>query len=223
MSLKERIEKVKSASYHDDPTPENWKEFKRLWNDMTGYFLKETNERDPKISIEDREKIPTIDFLGTSKAEELYSLMNHDVNASFWYHERFDFNEFWEGTLVKIIELFERWDEGKDNENPDTLEHLVWRGDQLKKKSYSIYNVTGTTIWRRAIYVKSEEERQKRIEKVTKRLRALEEEEKRYIEKWGKTHYYDDHRKMLNNHLDLLNRRIGNDKSMLLILKIEGA
>lgn len=111
----------------------------------------------------------------------------------------------------------------EDNENPDTFEHLIWRDDALKKRSYSIYNIPGTSIWKRVIYVRTEEERLKRIDKVTKRLEELREKEQRYVEKWGKTTYYDNEKALLNNHLDVLNKKIGNDKSMILVLKIEGA
>ena len=62
----------------------------------------------------------------------------------------------------------------------------------------------------------------KRIDKVTKRLEELREQEQRYVEKWGKTSYYDNEKALLNNQLDVLNRKIGNDKSMILVLKIEG-
>lgn len=222
MSLKERIDKVRNAAYHGDQSDENWKEFRAAWYDMTEYFWKEMFERDPKISEEERMGIPTIDYLRTSKAAELYGLANHDINVSFWYHSKFDFNEFWKGTLSKICEFFERWDEGRDNENPDTFEHLIWRDDALKKRRYSIYNIPGTSIWKRVIYVRTEEERLKRIDKVTKRLEELREQEQRYVEKWGKTTYYDNEKTLLNNHLDVLNRKIGNDKSMILVLKIEG-
>ena len=49
----------------------------------------------------------------------------------------------------------------EDNEGPDTFEHLIWRDDTLKKRSYSIYNIPGTSIWKRVIYVRTEEERLK--------------------------------------------------------------
>ena len=158
--LKELIREVRNHSHLQRETPDYqiYRDYKDSWFEMRRHYWDLARSSMP--SYKEAEKIPHMNTLFSTKSGLLVWQMTHDINSTLLYYfyyknldtgepePAFDFKEFWEGSLSKVLDIIERWASGKDLENPDTISFRYWHNRELKERSISVYNVSGTPWWR---------------------------------------------------------------------------
>lgn len=231
--LKELIGKVRNHSYLKNKTPDlqNYRDFKETWFEMREKYWDLVRGSMP--SYEDAKDIPHKNTLFSCKSGLLVWMMTHDINSTLLYYFfyknldtgepeiAFNFQEFWEGSLSKVLDIIERWIDEKDNENPDTISFKYWHNRELKERNISVYNISGTPWWREAEYI-TKSQIPGRLENSMKLLEDFKKYDEEHQEKYGWRSDY--HKRVLGDlqsEIDLLNGKIGNDKSTWLVIKDE--
>lgn len=234
--FKEAIDAVRTHPYGTNPTNyEDFKNFKDAYHKMTDIFWSLRYAFDKPFKYDDTLAYPHIEFMYTSKAAAIYGLANHDLNSTFFYGFRykdkeskeiipnFDFKVFFEKSVLPLCDIFENWLNGADDKNPETWSFIEYYRGELRPRAISIYNVKGTSFWKKAIFIRTKEAKAKRLASAKSRLQSVIEEEKRYIEKWGETSisYYKDAKARAENEIKLLTGEITNEESYYLVLDIK--
>lgn len=232
--LKDLIWKVRNHKYLENQTSnyQEYRDFKDSWFAVSEYFwnlVRKTN-----ASYEESKNIPHKDVLFSCKTGLLIHSMTHDLNSTLLYYlfykdkdtgefkKAFDFHEFWERTLSVYLDLIENWISGRDLENPNTITFKYWCNREFREGRISVYNISGTPWWRKAEYITSREEAQKRLENSKKLLKEFEEYDKEHLLKYGwRSEYHIRVLGDLQNEIDLLTGKIGNDESTWLVVKYE--